>query len=333
MEALNALAPNLDPEIQAIIEAALQDHAAQALAAAAVAEQAAVAIEVDERNGIDHNALRRFRKLHPPTFSHREKQDPIDWMYEVEMLMDLAELPNAATKIAAIPLVLVDRALIWWKSEEVKGTIPDHFDGVGGYKAYFLAYHSSPDPARKIRDQLDELRQTGSVSHYTARFRTLISRAQMTDEEIKHKYVKHLKAEVQNQVSLGIAAGGLDSFEKIVAYAEATDTVLFENRRRFTRPPPSEAHSNSRTNQDSRTNQRYQLVQRYNQPRHIANRPDPNGVAPMDLSALPNGQQLSPELKIKLIRAGKCFYCRTGNHLAINCPLKKQHNSPNGRRQ
>ena len=164
MEALNALAQGLDPEVQAILEAGLQDHAAQALAAAAAAQAVTGAARYED---VDQNALRRFRKLHPPTFSNREKQDPIDWMYEVEMLMDLAELPNAATKIAAIPLVLVDRALIWWKSEEAHGPIPDYFDGEGGYKEYFLAYHSSPDPARKIRDQLDELKQTRSVSHYT----------------------------------------------------------------------------------------------------------------------------------------------------------------------
>ena len=287
---------------------------------------------MDALDSVDQNALRRFRKLHPPTFSHREKQDPIDWMYEVEMLMELAELPNAATKIAAIPLVLVDRALIWWKSEEAHGTIPTYFDGEGGYKEYFLAYHSSPDPARKIRDQLDELKQTGSVSHYTAQFRTLISRAKMTDEEIQHKYLKHLKTEVQNQVYLGLAAGGLDTFEKLAAYAETTDTVLFNNRRRFNRPPPSEAHRNSRTYQDIRNNPRYH-VQRYNQPRYVANRSDANGVAPMDVGALPHGERLSPELKIKLTREGKCFYCRTGNHLAINCPLKQQHRSPNVRRQ
>lgn len=318
------MAPNLDPEIQAIIEAGLQDHAAQALAAAA-AEQAVAEVDMDAFNGIDQNALRRFRKLQPPTFSHREKQDPIDWMYEVEMLMDLAELPNAATKIAAIPLVLVDRALIWWKSEETNGTIPAHFDGEGGYKEYFLAYHSSPDPARKVRDQLDELKQTNSVSHYTAQFRTLISRAKMTNEEIQHKYLKGLKTEVQNQVYLGLAAGGLDTFEKIAAYAETTDTVLYNNRRRFTRPPPSDPHRNSRTYQDNRANQR----------NNQHNRSDPNGATPMDLGALPNGP-LTPELKIQLIREGKCFYCRTGTHLAINCPLKKQHkqqNSPNGRRQ
>ena len=325
MEALNALAQGLDPEVQAILEAGLQDHTAQALAAAAQA----AAVEFDE---VDHNALRRFKKLHPPTFSHREMQDPIDWMYEVEMLMHLAELPNAATKIAAIPLILVGRALIWWKSEEAHGTIPNYFDGEAGYKEYFLAYHSSPDPARKIRDQLDELKQTRSVSQYTAQFRTLISRAKMTEEEIRHKYVKHLKPDVQNHVYLGLAAGGLDTFEKIAAYAEAADTVLFDNRRRFVRPPLSEAHRNSRANQGNRGDQRYQ-VQRHQQPRYAPSSSEYNGIAPMDLSAIPNGERLSPELKIKLIREGKCFYCRTGNHLAIDCPLKKQHRSPNGRRQ
>lgn len=341
MDALNALAQGLAPEVQAILEAGLQAHAAQALAAAEAAHAAEVAhaaagqvpAVVPQHDEVDQNALRCFRKLRPPTFSHRERQDPIDWMYEIELLMDLAELPNEATKVAAIPLVLEDRALIWWKSEETHGTIPEYFDGEGGYKEYFLAYHSSPDPARKIRDQLDELKQTRSVSHYTAQFRALISRAKMTDEEIRHRYVKHLKPQVQNQVHLGIAAGGLDSFEKLVSYAEATDTALFDSGRRFARPPPSEAHRNSRHYQDiTRSNQRYQ-VQRYNPARHIPNRQDNNGVAPMDLSAMTTNGRLTPELKIKLIREGKCFFCRTGNHLAINCPLKKQQYSPNGRRQ
>ena len=58
MEALNALAQGLDPEVQAILEAGLQDHTAQALAAAAQAAN----VEFDE---VDHNALRRFKKLHP----------------------------------------------------------------------------------------------------------------------------------------------------------------------------------------------------------------------------------------------------------------------------
>jgi hypothetical protein len=317
MEALKAVAQSLTPEVQAILEAGLQDHTAQALAAA---QTATVASDV-----VDHEALRQFRKLRPTVFSHREVQDPIDWMYEVEMLMDLAELPNEETKVAAIPLVLVGRALIWWKSEEAHGTIPEYFTGEGGFKEYFLAYHSSPDPARKVRDQLDELKQTKSVSHYTAQFRSLISRARMTDEEIRHRYVKHLKDEVRQHVSLGLTTGVLNTFEKIAAYAEAADTVIFENKRRGTKPSSNEAQRN-------RGNQRYQ-VQHYSQQKYAPNPFDNNGAAPMDLSALPNGERLSPELKIKLIREGKCFYCRTGTHLAINCPLKKQHRSPNGRRQ
>ena len=55
--------------------------------------------------------------------------------------------------------------------------------------------------------------------------------------------------------------------------------------------------------------------------------------APMDVGALPHGERLSPELKIKLAREGKCFYCWIGNHLAINCPLKQQHRFPTVRRQ
>ena len=322
MEALKAMAQGMTPEIQAILDAGLRDHAAQAVAAA----RAAAAVEP---GAIDNTALRHFMKLRPTEFSHREVQDPIDWMYEVELLMDLAELPNEATKIAAIPLILVGRAKIWWKSEEARNTIPKHFTGEGGFKEYFLAYHAAPDPARKIRDQLDELKQTKSVSHYTAQFRALISRAQMTDEEIRHRYVKHLKDEVRQHVSLGLTTGALNTFEKIAAYAESADTVIFESKKRGARPSSNEAHRNSSAN---RGNQRYQ-VQHYNNLRSVSSRSDNNGAAPMDLNALPHGERLSPELKIKLIREGKCFYCRTGTHLAIDCPLKKQHRSPNGRRQ
>lgn len=320
MQALEAYALNVAPEVKAVIEAGLREHAAKSIAEA----HAATALTAAEQSDVDHNALRRFRKLNPTLFYHRERQDPIDWMYDLEKLMDLAELPNEATKLAAMPLVLADRALIWWKGDEKSGTLPEYFTGEGGYKEYFLAHHSAPDPARKIRDQLDELKQTGSVSRYTAQFRSLMARAQMTDEEINHKYVKHLKEDVRKQVVLNMSAGLLPTFEKIADYAEKTDAILYENRRRNTRPPPSEAHRDS--------SQRYQ-TQRHNQPRYPPNNSDNNGAAPMDLSAMPPGEKLSPELKIKLIREGKCFYCRTGTHLAINCPLKQKHRSPNGPRQ
>ena len=230
---------------------------------------------------------------------------------------------NDLPKITFAISLLRGQASLWWQAREQREAVSLEapIDSWNDFENVVSAAFSPINEAKQARDMLRKARQRTSVQAFVNELRTIrLFLPSLTDDELLDRFMAGLKPFIQKELALRDPT----SFEQAVQMAERLDAVLFQTTKNGL----------------------------YNQ--HHPGRPtDPNGPAPMEISAISSTQQpagnfcsrdsqrqpgnfqngssgqrfpkLTPEVRQQLIKEGRCLYCRDKGHLAINCPKKKYY--------
>jgi len=140
-----------------------------------------------------------------------------------------------------------------------------------------------------------QLIQTFQIVNPIQNARVFLEIPDIGEGEMLDRFVRGLK----NPVAQEVRVRGADTFDRAVAIAERYDSATFKR----------DYGGNNHHTRDNNNNGYSQGV-------------------PMELGAAEqsNGKvfnRLTPELRIQLIREGKCLYCRQPGHMALNCPNKR----------
>lgn len=234
-----------------------------------------------------------WRPVPPEKFHGKAREDPYDWFFELDCFFDVAtDLDSERSRVSFTVSLLRGDALKWWRQAKASG-VPDDL-GYVGFKTLLCARFRTTDPVRDARDQLAALKQTHSARAYSSIFRTTaLSIPDLSIAEALDRYIRGLKSPVKVQVMLHSPR----SLEDAMRLAETYDSIMFiETSRkpgypfRSTTPKPT---SSDAMEVDS------------------ISRTEPGKIA-----------KLTPELREKLRKEGKCFFCRESGHMVKNCPKK-----------
>lgn len=313
------------PEQQAVIESFFL-HAGEVMAANAPAPPP----PFDPEAAFDHRAVQKFLKVLKDKVDYKGgvSGDPAIWLKKVELSLKIAECTDDTTKIVAISAILAGNAIGWFNYMKDQGSIPGTYDG---FKALFIKTFQPVDPSQLAREKLYKLQQTASVQKYNDDFRGLVLQItpKMDNEEQKARYLAGLKNPVYDLVK-ALNPEEIATIEKLQTWAERKDNYYWQTTKGRSKHYAGGYGGELRYYTPTPQQYSQQALPRFTN----------NGAVPMDIDAIqaapPQGySKLTPALKLQLIKEGKCFYCRTGQHRAAECPLrkKKDQQHPNGNRQ
>lgn len=202
--------------------------------------------------------------------------------------------------------------------ESIRTNAPNLLNDFKAYKEAFTAQFENPHLAKENRRKLSELKQTGSVSAYSVKFKTLAASANIDDDTKIDWYFKGLKATIQDRLNNG---DGLPAhFETLVKRASNVDHLMNAVRNAAQGPTysnPARSHSTSNAT-----------------PTSAAAPASQTGPWPMDIdsvkSRLVNGKVPSEE-RARRLKEGLCAYCAGPGHKADDCPSKKARTSQQGK--
>lgn len=250
--------------------------------------------------------------------------DPALWLTGVELSLNIAECIEDNTKIVAISAILAGNAIGWFNYMKDQRAIPGTYVA---FKALFIKTFQPVDPSQVARDKLYRLQQTSSVQKYNDEFRSLVLQItpKMDNEEQKARYWAGLKTPVWEMLK-SLNPAEVTSIELLQTAAERKDNLYWQLNSGRGRPKSYNGGYGGALRYPAIPPQQY-----------FQQAPSRDNATPMDIDAIqgvsPQGfSKLTPALRLQLQQEGKCFYCRTGNHKAIDCPLKKKK-TPNGERQ
>jgi hypothetical protein len=247
-----------------------------------------------------------LRLKEPDLFSGRTDENVRRWIFQVEQYFLATKETDSATKVAFVGTLLRGNAAAWWeyvvKENELHGSKETDCPWTA-FKEELVKQFRPINHEERARDKLAVVRQRTSVSEYVSRFMAIIfDLPDITESEKIDRFFRGLKPRVKQYL---LIKGKPKSFYELMQDAERMDATIYYAQR---------------------------LQDVGSQSRH-------NEVAPMELGSVqrvndqdskPRFQKLSVEERQRLIREGKCLYCRQPGHVAVHCPLKR---SPNGKRQ
>ena len=239
------------------------------------------------------------RALPPPAkFSGlRSRVKASDWLYLFEAWVVAQNIPVEQWALA-VRLLLDEGALVWHRRLDEREMLPLTW---GDYKAAFLAAFEPYNQVQKARDALERLFQRRSVTEYAESFRQLILHVpNMTEEEQIDRFIRHLKPEVELQVSLQRHAA--PTLEAVIKLAETVDAVVIRN-------------------QKSRPYRQIPVVRQYSSQPGQAQAMDLDNITALPKPAAGHGATSTAE-KSRLRAENRCFYCKGVGHIAALCPKK-----------
>lgn len=260
----------------------------------------------------------------PETFHGKRSEDVTSWTLQVSDYLDFAAVRNSDTeRVAYAAQLLRGNARMWWqakKEDAAKGNtvLPTTWEQL---RAELLREYLPINDARLARDQLANLRQTGSVQALVYQYRALCLRIKdMSDSEKLDRFLRALKAPIQKELEIK----EVSTFEEACTLAERIDRITYADR--SYNASKGRYHGNHRSGSDYSS-------------RHASS----GGPTPMELGAFnapprrdptkSHFRKLTPEEREELRRTGRCFYCRQPNHRALDCPSrpKQDRSKGNGR--
>lgn len=197
------------------------------------------------------------------------------------------------------------------------------------YSAYVAAFREQFEDrnlVRNVREKIEKLTQTKSVSDYAAEFKSLAALAKMEPLHQRDAFWKGLKSDVQQ--ALAIRGISNSPFEMICKQAIEYDQVMF-NLKKSTRQPYSNTAYNNRPSPSKNANQFTSSQVGNSGP--PAPSPSVSGPWPMEIDAiklrLVKGR-LPPEEVKRRADNKLCMYCAAPGHTKDNCPKRSGKGKP-----
>ena len=250
----------------------------------------------------------------PETFSASTPAADVElWIFQTERFFDAIGLVADAQKIELASTYLRGPALTWWRSiyegdpAGRPATWPD-------FKEKLRAAFKPVNTAETARDRLATLKQMGPVRSYATLFRnTALEIPGITDDEKKDRFIRGLKFRTQEDVRMRAP----DSFEQAVQLAERFDTLVHRNKFRDGGGP------------SRRPNYSSSYMGPADMELGAIFRPDHKRPQQRSNGNYKQLAKLTPELRQRLIKEGKCFFCREPGHMAQQCPRRQERSQPN----
>jgi hypothetical protein len=145
---------------------------------------------------------------------------------QVELHMDLARIPRTDDifRLAVAKLFLSEEVRRWTRMQHDVSRWTD-------LKERMSVYYEVPNKAKNIRDNLNKLRQTGSVAEYTNRFSQLVLQVEeMSQADQAFHFVKGLKANVKWEVEKEWVKMPGMSITHMKQLADRTDNLFWRSK-------------------------------------------------------------------------------------------------------
>lgn len=212
-----------------------------------------------------------------------------------------------------LSLYLGESAIAWYNaitvSPERKYLLDDFEALLSDFEAHFL----NVNLVRKAHRDLENLRQTGSVSAYASRFREILVYLNLSEETKIEQFYSGLKDPIKDNLS-GQMSIPTESLDNYIEYCIRIDDRLHERE--------LERRHDSKSGTNRSRDQRHQNSNRV--PAQTA-RPlytDSSAQSqhtPMEIDAVRQGP-LSEDEKTRRRKEGLCLYCGQGDHIISKCP-------------
>ncbi len=152
--------------------------------------------------------------------------DPNVWLWLVMMELQFAMKPDMSDhdKLNLAVLYLRGDALVWWHKCQLLSTPDARLDTWDKFSEAIKKQFGGINPADKAREGLAHLKQTGTVAKYISQFDSYclqIPQQDMTDPEVKQRFMDGLKPEIAYRVRLQFPK----SCREAMALAEQVDLV------------------------------------------------------------------------------------------------------------
>jgi Ty3 transposon capsid-like protein/Zinc knuckle len=246
-----------------------------------MAAHAPALIMADPIDAVIPAELRDKLKIPAPS-RYDGKRDPDvirSWLQEMDNYATFHGLTNGQ-RLAIVPFYLTGPAARWWV--EAKDDMPLGWGGVeDAFKKTFLPKNH----IQRLRNQLSQLKQTGSVAAYSSLFRQLILSLPKFDPDwVLHMYIQGLKDMTRLEVEQKEPATLADA----EAIALRVDDIRFAPK--ANKPTTPGQRNGNRTNLTS-----------------------------IDTPRL---AKLTDAERQRLRASGSCFKCRQRGHLAKDCTVR-----------
>ena len=316
-------------------QAAAEAHAAQqaaAAAAAAAADPAAVLMQQQQQIqqqatalGTLNTELQMLKLVMKAghTAKNMPKPDVFDgqpaavdgWLWRMEKFLKACQYVNDIDCLTIATAYLVGAARDWWRSLEQQ---PGHPTTWADFSLALKKTFQPVNPRETARNRLARLRHVSTVPKFAAALRNAaFNIPNITDEEMKDKFTRGLKKEVQMEV----AQRDPKSFEEAVQIAERYESVIYSVKRTTNEETYSRSNHATTTSASFRNGGSSGPTDMQLGAANAVSR-SRNRNSPQRNQFRPRRPKLTPELKQQLVDEGKCFFCREPGHFALNCPEK-----------
>ncbi|KDN39725.1 hypothetical protein RSAG8_08643, partial [Rhizoctonia solani AG-8 WAC10335] len=180
---------------------------------------------------------------------------------------------------------------------------PDWFDDFATFARGFEAHFGSPNKIDEALRKLNALKQTGSASAYSARFREISAALPQEEFFLSNMFFNGLKQEVQRWI-YQLPDGKTGGLDQLITRAIDSDNRLHEWSRTSRSAPSSSTPASTSSHSTSQTT---------------------SSPVPMEIGATRVIKTLDATEKERRKRLGLCSYCG-GSHSFDTCQLLKEKN-------
>ena len=125
-----------------------------------------------------------------------------DWLFSVKQYLQTIGLSDPVEQVRFAATLFTGRALTWWRSTHTLRTQPNTFNQL---EHALHENFSDIEHLNKLRNKLNGLKQTKSVSAYIQVFRDTVVQMgpdRPDDDHLCHKFVVGLQKDIQLQVAM-----------------------------------------------------------------------------------------------------------------------------------
>ena len=241
------------------------------------------------------------------TFAGRKGEDLEAFLFQLNEHMDATGVRDNTMRMRIAGMSLRGSAKTWYAyvrnpSTPVAERVETYEEFVEGLRAHFTPM----DPVKIARDQLADLKQTGSVRDYTARFRELNTRIpKMSEDERLDRYVRGLKPRTRREVEIREPATYNDAAKLAEKLDIAMERAFGDTRKTYSYP-----------NKQSPGSDPMPMVLG-------AMQTPPPPPKPNSKGNLKHKGRLTPAERNRRKELNLCSYCGSKDHAIDACPLPK----------
>ena len=220
--AVNGLATTMNGLVTMVQQLATGTQYAQQTAKAAGGE--AVRATGTAANATSEAARAKFKPLKPDKFSGDGQPTVADWCDSMDDYLAATRLVDDPMIISHVSSYFNGKAKTWWrfyKERMGRGAVVTPV-GWLELRALMLDQFSEKLQKRRAMDDLEGLRQKGSVREYTAEFQKIVTELpDLEEESVRYRYVLGLNPEIQQAVEQQMPT----TLDRAIELASLADTI------------------------------------------------------------------------------------------------------------